>query len=40
VWLGYNDPAYLAQRHAVTECPVVKTLEKALVGLAAATVAP
>lgn len=40
VWLGYNDPAYLAQRHAVAECPVVKTLEKALAGLAAATVAP
>ena len=23
VWLGYNDPAFLAQRHGVVQCPVV-----------------
>ncbi len=34
VWLGYNDPAFLAQRHAVAQCPVVDTLRKALAGLA------
>ena len=40
VWLGYNDPAYLAQRHGVGQCPVVEGLRKALTGLAEATVAP
>ncbi len=40
VWLGYNDPAFLAQRHGVAQCPVVKNLRKALSGLAEATVAP
>ena len=39
VWLGYNDPAFLAQRHAVPQCPVVDTLRKALAGLADAAVA-
>jgi uncharacterized protein (DUF302 family) len=39
VWLGYNDPAYLAKRHAVTNCPVVEKLRKALAGIAAAAVA-
>ena len=24
VWLGYNDPAYLAKRHDVATCPVVR----------------
>lgn len=40
VWLGYNDPAFLAQRHGVASCPAVEKLTKALGGLAAATVAP
>lgn len=40
VWLGYNDPAYLAQRHGAAACPVVENLRKALAGLAEATVAP
>lgn len=40
VWLGYNDPAFLAQRHAVAQCPVIENLRKVLSGLAAATVAP
>jgi uncharacterized protein (DUF302 family) len=39
VWLGYNDPAFLAQRHAIAQCPVVDTLRKALAGLADAAVA-
>lgn len=39
VWLGYNDPAYLAQRHGATQCPVVGNLQKAMSGLAAETVA-
>lgn len=40
VWLGYNDPAYLAQRHGVTECPVAMNLRKALDAFAAAAIAP
>lgn len=40
VWLGYNDPAYLAQRHGAAQCPVVGNLSKALAGLAGGTVAP
>ena len=39
VWLGYNDPAYLAQRHGVAQCPAVKKISKVLSGLAEATVA-
>lgn len=36
VWLGYNDPAWLAKRHGVATCPVVTNLSKALSGLAQA----
>lgn len=39
VWLGYNDPSFLAQRHGAASCPVVDNLRKALTGLAEATVA-
>lgn len=39
VWLGYNDPAFLARRHGAAECPAVGGLSKALDGLAEATVA-
>jgi uncharacterized protein (DUF302 family) len=39
VWVGYNDPAYLAQRHGVAQCPVVGSLRKALAGIAEAAVA-
>lgn len=39
VWLGYNDPAYLAERHAVTDCPVVEKLQKAMAAIAEAAVA-
>lgn len=40
VWLGYNDPAFLAQRHAVAQCPVVENLRKALAGIAESATAP
>jgi uncharacterized protein (DUF302 family) len=39
VWLGYNDPAYLAARHGVAQCPVVENLRKALAGIAQDAVA-
>lgn len=39
VWLGYNDPAFLAKRHGVAQCPAVGSLSKALSALAEATVA-
>lgn len=39
VWLGYNDPAFLAKRHHVAQCPAVEPLRKALEGLAWAAVA-
>lgn len=35
VWLGYNDPQYLARRHGVADCPVVPKLQQALQGIAA-----
>jgi uncharacterized protein (DUF302 family) len=35
VWLGYNDPQYLATRHGAKDCgPVAANLRKALDGLA------
>lgn len=40
VWLGYNDPAYIAQRHGAASCPVVENLKKALSGIADVAVAP
>lgn len=39
VWLGYNDPAFLAQRHGALQCPVAENLRKALADLADAAVA-
>lgn len=38
VWLGYNDPRFLAVRHAAGDCAVVPNLDKALAGLAAEAV--
>ncbi len=38
VWVGYNDPAFLAQRHGAPACPAVENLRKALAGLAEAAV--
>ena len=39
VWLGYNDPGFLAARHGVSQCPAVDKLKKALAGFAKDTVA-
>ncbi len=39
VWVGYNDPAYLAQRHGAAQCAVVPNLQKALNGITEATIA-
>jgi uncharacterized protein (DUF302 family) len=39
VWLGYNDPAFIAQRHGAADCPAVENLRKALSGIVAAAVA-
>ena len=39
VWVGYNDLAFLAQRHGATACPAVDNLRKALAGIAEAAVA-
>jgi uncharacterized protein (DUF302 family) len=40
VWLGYNDPAFLATRHGVPQCPAVKKLSKALAGFAHEATSP
>jgi uncharacterized protein (DUF302 family) len=40
VWLSYNDPAYIAQRHRASNCPAVQNLSQALSGLANAATAP
>jgi uncharacterized protein (DUF302 family) len=41
VWLSYNDPNYLAQRHGLGDCAeVIKKVEKALDNFAKAATAP
>lgn len=40
VWLGYNDPSFLAQRHGASLCPVTENLKKALTGFVQEAVAP
>jgi uncharacterized protein (DUF302 family) len=40
VWLAYNDPEWLVQRHTATRCPAAKNVADALAGIAEATVAP
>jgi uncharacterized protein (DUF302 family) len=40
VWLGYDDPAFIARRHGVSECPAVAGLSGVLQALAAATLTP
>jgi len=40
VWLGYNDPAYLAERHGMSDCPPLAKVEKILARVAQDTVAP
>ena len=39
VWLGYNDPAFLARRHGAPQCPAIENLGKALSSLTEAAVA-
>ncbi|MFV8570860.1 DUF302 domain-containing protein [Marinobacter sp. SBS5] len=39
VWLGYNDPAFIAERHGASECGVVPNMQQALSGIAEAAVA-
>ena len=39
VWLGYNDPAWLARRHDVASCPAAAGLSKALAALVQVSVA-
>src|SRR5436190_16320170 len=39
IWLGYNDPIYLATRHGVAQCAAVATLKQALAAFAQASVA-
>lgn len=40
VWVGYNDPAFIAARHEVTDCPVVENLRTAVHGLVMEAVGP
>jgi len=39
VWVGYDDPVYLALRHGVSQCPAVDNLRKVLSGIAEAVTA-
>ena len=39
VWLGYNDPLFLAKRHEAGQCPAAENLRKALAGFAQEAVA-
>ncbi len=39
VWLGYNDPAFIARRHGAAQCPAIENLRKALSGLTEAAIA-
>ena len=39
VWVGYNDPAWVAKRHAVESCPVAGNIAKALAAITEAAVA-
>lgn len=40
VWLGYNDPEFIAKRHGAAKCPVVENMQKALASFAGAAVKP
>ena len=39
VWVGYNDPAYLAKRHAAVDCATFENVRKTLAGVMSAVVA-
>lgn len=36
-WLGYNDPAWIAERHGAADCPAVKPLQQVMQKLVKAT---
>lgn len=38
-WLGYNDPAWIAERHGASDCPAVAPLKQAMQELVEATLA-
>lgn len=38
VWLGYNDPAFIAKRHEVPDCQAATGMGKALAGFADKTI--
>ena len=41
VWIAYNDPLYLVQRHRVATCPIAEKLAKALADIiVVAVIAP
>lgn len=40
VWLGYNDPAFIAERHDAANCAAVENLRSVLASLAQAATAP
>jgi uncharacterized protein (DUF302 family) len=40
VWIGYNDPVFLARRHGADQCPAAENLGKVLAGLVETAVAP
>lgn len=40
VWIAYNDPKYLSQRHGVASCPVTEKLATALAAMIEAVIAP
>ena len=40
VWLGYNDPSYVAKRHEVPACAAAAKIAEALAGISAEVIAP
>lgn len=39
VWIGYNDPMFLANRHEAAQCPAAENIRKAVSALVEATLA-
>ena len=40
VWLSYNDPTYIAERHNAVNCPAAKKIGKVLAALTDKTIGP
>lgn len=40
VWVGYNDPAFIASRHGVADCPVAANMRRALDDIVAKALEP